>query len=73
MSKQSNAQWPLDVYRGMYGDGISTDTHETEEQAAGVCAGLLRYGFGGEGKHFPLAVWVSEVGAPRCVPSKEQA
>lgn len=58
---QSNAQWPLDVYRGMDGTGISTDTHQTREQAQGVCDGLRREGFGGERKHFPTRVWVSQV------------
>ena len=58
---QSNAQWPLDVYRGMDGTGISTDTHETHYGALAVCTALRRDGFGGERKHFPIRVWVSEV------------
>ena len=58
---QSNAQWPLDVYRGMDGTGISTDTHRTHAGAQAVCDGLRRDGFGGERKHFPIRVWVSEV------------
>jgi hypothetical protein len=61
MRFQSNAQWPLNGYRGMYGDGISTDTHATKEQAGAVCAALLERGFSGEEKHFPLKVWISEV------------
>ena len=58
---QSNAQWPLDVYRGMRGDGISTDVHETRDGAQAVCDALRREGFGGQREHFPLLVWVSEV------------
>ena len=56
---QSNAQWPLDVYQGMYGDGISTDTHSTFEMAQAVCDGLMKEGWGGGGKVFPVSVWVS--------------
>ena len=58
---QSNAQWSLDVYRGMDGTGVSTDTHKTLDAALAVCTALRREGFGGEGKHFPIRVWVSEV------------
>lgn len=58
---QSNAKWPLDVYRGMDGSGISTDTHQTYEQAQAVCDGLKREGFGGQGKDFPISTWVSSV------------
>jgi hypothetical protein len=57
---QSNAQWPLDVYRGMDGKGISTDTHHSESAANYVCKLLERQGFGSEGKHFPIRTWVSE-------------
>lgn len=60
MSWQSNAQWPLDVYRGPYGDGISTDTHRSQEEAEAVCRLLKRDGFGGERKHFPIRTWVSQ-------------
>ena len=55
----SHAQWPLETYKGMYGDGISTDTHQTQAQAEAVCAALRREGFGGEGKSFPLKTWVT--------------
>ncbi len=55
----SHAQWPLDTYKGMYGDGISTDTHPTKEHADAVCEALQREGFGGERKAFPLKTWVT--------------
>lgn len=58
---QSNAEWPLDVYRGMYGDGITSDTHRSRDEAQNVCLMLNRDGFGGQGKHFPKRTWVSEV------------
>ena len=56
---QSNAQWPLDVYRGADGKGISTDKHRTKEGAQIVCDMLRGDGFGGEGKAFPIKTWVS--------------
>lgn len=58
----SHAQWPLNVYRGMDGKGISTDTHKTKEEALSVCHGLLRDGFGGNGADFPLRTWVTKAG-----------
>ncbi|MGE7139633.1 hypothetical protein ACQKIE_18560 [Luteibacter sp. NPDC031894] len=56
---KSHAQWPLAVYRGMDGSGVSTDTHLTEEEATAVCRLLERDGFGGERKAFPIRTWVS--------------
>ena len=61
---QSNAQWPLDVYRGMDGNGISTDTHRTKADAQAVCDILRREGFGGERKNFPTAATTGEVVRP---------
>lgn len=71
MRYQSNALWPADVYTSMYGDHISTDTHDTIEQARGVCAGLERHGFGGNRQHFPLRTWVSAVQQPPKLPAQE--
>lgn len=65
---QSNALWPEGVCPGMYGDNISTDTHDTREAAVGVCGGLRREGFGGERQSFPLHVWVSDVQQPPRLP-----
>lgn len=56
---QSNAQWPPGVCSSMYGDDISTDKHSTYEMAQNVCIGLKAEGFGGDGKEFPVKVWVS--------------
>ncbi len=56
---QSNAQWPLEVFKGMYGDGISTDKHQSEEAAQNVCDALEIDGFGGQGEYFPIKTWVS--------------
>ena len=65
---QSNALWPDGVCSSKYGDNISTDTHSTLEQSAGVCRALRREGFGGEGKVFPLCVWTSDVQQPPALP-----
>ena len=56
----SNAEWPLDVYRGMRGDGITSDTHGTIEEAQAVCDALRCDGFGGQRKDFPLRTWVEK-------------
>ena len=58
---QSNAKWPLDAYKGPYGDGISTDKHRSMAAAQAVCDGLKREGLGGEGKLFPLETWVTKL------------
>ena len=56
----SNAQWPLDVYRGMDGSGVTSDEHDSRESAQAICAALRSEGFGGERKQFPLRAWVEE-------------
>lgn len=66
--KQSNALWPDDVYSGMYGDHISTDTHIDFESAHAVCIMLQREGFGGMRKQFPLKTWVSDIQQPPVIP-----
>lgn len=58
---QSNVLWPLDVFLGADGSGMTTDTHETWEEANAICAILREEGFGGQRKDFPLRAWVSEV------------
>ncbi len=55
----SHARWPLDVYRGERGDGVSTDTHLSEGEAKAICAGLEREGFGGQRRAFPIETWVT--------------
>lgn len=69
MKYQSNALWPDGVCSSMYGDNISTDTHDTVEQSAAVCRMLRLEGFAGEHKHFPLVVWTSEVQQPPKLPA----
>jgi hypothetical protein len=59
----SHARWPLNVYRGEHGDGISTDTHLSEAEAKAVCRGLEREGFGGQARAFPIETWVTRSGA----------
>jgi hypothetical protein len=53
---QSNAEWNL---QGKV--TVSTDRHNTQEQAEAVCAGLEREGLGGQGIDFPVRTWVSPV------------
>ena len=61
---QSNVQWDIKCYLGMYGDGVSTDTHRTEEGAMWVCRALQEEGFGCMHEDFPIQVWVTKVGEP---------
>lgn len=60
----SNARWSLEVYRGMDGSGVSTDTHRSQDEALAVCNALCRQGFGGQRKDFPLETWVSRADEP---------
>lgn len=60
---QSNAMWASNVYRGMDGKCVSTDTHLTQEEALAVCNALNREGFGGLGKDFPIETWVDRATA----------
>lgn len=69
MRYQSNALWPEGVCHSQWGDNISTDTHDTVEQSAGVCRMLRIEGFGGERKVFPLFVWTSPVQQPPVLPN----
>lgn len=68
MRYQSNALWPAGVCSSQWGDNISTDVHSTQSAAFGVCRGLEKYGYGGDGKVFPLLVWTSKVQQPPQVP-----
>jgi len=49
---QSNAEW--------LGEIRTKDTHDSKEEADGVCRRLMRDGYGEDGDIFPLRVWVSE-------------
>lgn len=69
MQWQSNALWPKGVCFSMYGDNISTDVHDTEAAALGVCRMLEIEGFGGSRKHFPILTWVSPVQDPPQLPT----
>jgi len=39
-------------------NSITTDLHETYEQAESICKIIQRDGLGGEGKIFPIKTWV---------------
>jgi len=57
---RSCAEWDKSI-PGFHQNKITTDTHETKEQAEAVCNLLKRYGFGGCGAYYPIKTWVEEV------------
>jgi hypothetical protein len=57
----SVAKWPYPDVRLGNSSNSSTDTHETKEQALAVIRGLEREGFGGQGRVFPIEVYITEV------------
>ena len=59
---QSNAEWD---HKHGFRNNVTTDTHQTKEQAEAVCRGLKREGLGGERIHFPVRTWVSETAVKR--------
>lgn len=60
MSKYtSNAEWPETITVGnIEGYNVSTDIHDSKEAAIAICKKLMREGFGGEGKIFPIRTWI---------------
>lgn len=60
MKYTSNAKWPVAV-SSQLGHSMTTDTHDTEEQAQGVCTLLRRHGFGGNHEVYPMRTWVEAV------------
>lgn len=40
---------------------ITTDTHDTKEQAEAVCSMLRQWGLGGQGNWFPVETWTEPV------------
>lgn len=69
---QSNALWREGVCHSKYGDNITTDTHDTEEQAVAVCYLLEKSGYGGERKEFPIKTWVSPPQDPPVIPKDDE-
>jgi hypothetical protein len=66
----SFAQWPDTVNTGR-SDHVSTDDHDTREAALAVCRELVRSGFGGDGKVFPLRAWIEPIPAANPASEKE--
>ena len=66
----SVAQWPPGTLH--FSNDISTDKHNTQEQAEVVCKMLEEDGFGGEGKIFPVQTWV-QVWSSQSVANPEDA
>lgn len=57
---QSNALWPNGTSVGCpWGTQITRDSHHSQATAQAVCDMLMVEGFGGDGKVFPVKVWVS--------------
>jgi len=44
-----------------FSNSLTTDQHDTKEQAEAVCEMLERDGFGGDGIHFPINTWVEPI------------
>lgn len=57
----SVAKWPYPDVNLMSGDNSSVDYHDTKEQALAVIRRLKKEGFGGEGRLFPIEVYITEV------------
>ena len=56
----SHAKWPpLSPHTSDEKDYITTDEHQSEEQAIAVCQTLERDGYAGLGTVFPLKTWVT--------------
>lgn len=69
MRYKSIAVWPDTIKVGnVVGKNESEDTHDTEDQAEGVCRLLRRHGFGGDGKVFPISTRVEPVEPSVSVP-----
>ena len=58
---KSIAKWPYPEVRLGNSENESSDTHSTRQAAESVCKRLLREGFGGDGKIFPISVRVEEI------------
>jgi hypothetical protein len=59
---RSIAVWPDTIRVGNeVGKNESDDTHSTKGAAQAVCDLLMRHGFGGDGKVFPLSTRVEPV------------
>lgn len=57
----SNAMWPAGTIVGgtiLQNDQITSDFHSSRKEARSICQMLMRDGFGGDGKIFPVKVWV---------------
>ena len=53
---QSNAVWPKGVISTIGDDDTTRDLHENRSAAVAVCNTLMKDGFGGGGKVFPLRI-----------------
>ena len=56
---KSCAEWPKGTCDFSF--NVTTDTHDTKEQADCVCRMLRNNGFGGEDEIYPIKTWVEEL------------
>ena len=56
----SNAKWPESILTNNT-HNITTDKHDTLEQAEAVCKMLESDGFGGDKGVFPLKTWTDKI------------
>lgn len=56
---RSCAEWPADA--GLCCDLVSKDEHHSEYAAQCVCNTLMREGFGGNRRIFPVRVWTERI------------
>ncbi len=60
---RSFAEWPAETFTAADGSHVSTDEHDTMEEAESVCCMLKRHGFGGNGPH-PIRTWAEKIANP---------
>jgi hypothetical protein len=56
---KSNAEWIRYELNMGIEHNVTSDCHESEDEAKAVCRLLEEKGFGGEGVVFPVRTWVS--------------
>jgi len=70
---RSHARWPENTIAfSMNGTQITTDNHNSEEEAQAVCNILEREGYGGNDKVFPVETWVTPIPFEELHPEEAQ-
>ena len=66
---RSCARW---AHKHGFDRDLTTDLHDSKEQAVAVCDMLMRDGLGGEKIHFPFETWVEEAPVEQSGPPKQE-